>query len=692
MYDHPIRVFPVSFLLLLGALLGAGVAQAHQVPDEEDLARQLQQATPDTLKLSSSEAQASGYLRQALEGEGGESGARAARAYRRLLGTVGPGLSAAKKEALAAPLARLAPMLPERLKREVLAAGEWKGAPSEWRFAEDAGAKVMAWWRSQDPLPATEANERLHEHLRRVAFALKNYGYDQRPAGFDDRGAVYVKYGRPKRIRKVEQHDPGRVPWYLGPGRQIMIPNLNKAFMDVFGISLASFPPENEVWFYDQVSEDAYYIFVESEGEGKPYLAGEVKDLLPPALQRGIFGRYGKTPGSDAFVSGGGWNRATRRTFAAYQAKRSIYQQLSSAHADFSTRYAGMLQAASDASVGKPSINKHMASRNRLDEMKDWRARRQREEVMPAERTSLLDGVGRLAVAYRTARFLGQDGTTRAEVYWAPAPGALSFGEEAQANLAALGYPAPRRYLLAGHVRAYDRVYQNDAARTTRRLLEPQEAGPGQTVPTQTFAVSGLSGLFHLSMQFEQRLLRSSSSGAAPGPRVRLTTVRADSMAALAPESGGLAMSDLRPMLLPPHLIGALPVGKALRSATRRLAYPFDKILPSAPLALYFEVYHLAFGTEDRTRYTVEYEVYRRSEAGGLRGLFGRDEEQRTATEATYVSTRRTAHEVILLDLSDAQVQSGSELVVTVRVTDEVTKKTQERSVAFEVIGAEGES
>jgi hypothetical protein len=104
------------------------------------------------------------------------------------------------------------------------------------------------------------------------------------------------------------------------------------------------------------------------------------------------------------------------------------------------------------------------------------------------------------------------------------------------------------------------------------------------------------------------------------------------------------------------------------------------------PVALYFEVCHLGIGSNDRTRYTVEYEVYRETERGGPARLFEGDQEQRTATEATYESRDRTAREYVLLDLKKVPLGRSGEMTVTVRVTDEVTGQQVERAVGFAVV------
>ena len=55
-----------------------------------------------------------------------------------------------------------------------------------------------AFWAGRDPAPVTAANERWIEHCRRVAYARRYFGGHRHP--WDDRGEVYVRYGRPDHV------------------------------------------------------------------------------------------------------------------------------------------------------------------------------------------------------------------------------------------------------------------------------------------------------------------------------------------------------------------------------------------------------------------------------------------------------------------------------------------------------------
>ncbi len=51
-------------------------------------------------------------------------------------------------------------------------------------------------WKSRDPSPTTEFNERLVEHYRRMNYAKQHYVLKQ-TKGYDDRGIIYIKHGEP---------------------------------------------------------------------------------------------------------------------------------------------------------------------------------------------------------------------------------------------------------------------------------------------------------------------------------------------------------------------------------------------------------------------------------------------------------------------------------------------------------------
>lgn len=63
--------------------------------------------------------------------------------------------------------------------------------------------KLMAWWKKQDPTPATTWNERMSEYYRRVDQAFFAFSTIQEPDGArSDRGKIYILYGPPTTTSK----------------------------------------------------------------------------------------------------------------------------------------------------------------------------------------------------------------------------------------------------------------------------------------------------------------------------------------------------------------------------------------------------------------------------------------------------------------------------------------------------------
>jgi len=57
---------------------------------------------------------------------------------------------------------------------------------------------IRKFWLRRDPTPVTMVNERLLEHFRRVWYARSHYSQGRQP--WDDRGAVYIRYGEPDHV------------------------------------------------------------------------------------------------------------------------------------------------------------------------------------------------------------------------------------------------------------------------------------------------------------------------------------------------------------------------------------------------------------------------------------------------------------------------------------------------------------
>ena len=485
------------------------------------------------------------------------------------------------------------------------------------------GRRLVQWWRRQDPLPGTEENERLTEHLERVVTAAHMYPDDQDERGVDDRGEVFIRLGPPSRKSTIEIRNASL---QIDP------------FVPVL--------PENEFWVYRHVSDVAQYLFIR-KSKKSPFALGYATDLVPASLYNG-----------------------RRKTPQLLQVMEEIYAQLALQHAAFGTRYDDL---AHYLGLPNPSATQpaHLfalsaLSRGRVEDQQfEW----QRQETVPPSYSGARRNTQPLAVPVRWARFLDADGTTRTEFYWGLGVNALKPSRGLVRRLKKQGDEPSENYLLSMA------VAQRSADHQARRITRKHYLIPTDTksrLPAKTFVVQGDSGLYNLALQWEQQWTRTSPEqpdARLPGATLKIGTLSVDSLKALHHEGRRLEMSDLKPLLAAP--------GDALEAAT-----PFSgtRLAPDTPLALYFELYHLTFAADDQTHYTIEYTITGK-QGRGMLGLRKPRDGESVGARSSYTSTSRTAQRYVMLDLSTWQEQG--EIDITLRATDETTGQEIARTLSF---------
>lgn len=576
-------------------------------------------------------------------------------AYVRMLQQLDEPLTGEETAVLSRHLAKLALILPEGVKQ---AAGITDARLKNQDLSELKSEPIIKWWRSQDPMPATLENERMIEHLERTAYAQEHYASADSLTGFDDRGDIHLRYGAPKHKEEITFNESRLTDELFRPG---------------LSINLSDFPM-NEFWSYGDIDRSGYYVFVEGD-EG--YRIGRFDELLPRQLRSG----FSSTS-----------ERGRRRAYLSLATMRTIYRQVSPYHPDLALRHdevANYLGLVTDVGVSSrneidPSQTLSTQTRSgaefagktmRENRNRDEVAARTRRKSMPQQSTRVFREEEALDIAVRTARFLEDDGTTRTEIYWCPAPNAMRLDGDQREELEDQGHSRFGQYIVRLTAAQKDAAYRSRILNRKHYRIGDIDRIEGSTIPAQTLNVRGDTALHHLSLQWDQYLVARDEQGEAKlGPRVKVATLQRDSIRALTSDDRVLEMSDLRVMAMPPEA-SATAVSEAI-------PYPFEQVNPEMTLVLYFEVYHLAFTGDDQTRYSVEYEVRRQEKEGSLVRLFSGDDTQSTAAEATYEGSRRTAQEYIMLDLSTWNGED--DLTVTVQVTDEATGQQVERAVDFE--------
>lgn len=100
-----------------------------------------------------------------------------------------------------------------------------------YQKTKNKSAFLKTFWLVRDPTPRTPENERVEEHLRRLAYVCKYFRSTESFRKYDDRGTIYLKYG-----------EPSYRYWDTGGGAEDGVQGLNRY--------------QNESWTYDYVLGD----------------------------------------------------------------------------------------------------------------------------------------------------------------------------------------------------------------------------------------------------------------------------------------------------------------------------------------------------------------------------------------------------------------------------------------------------
>jgi len=520
----------------------------------------------------------------------------------------------------------LEPVLPDSMvKRLRLARARETGDPST--LAPGAGTQLVRWWRRADPLPATVRNERLHEHLKRTQYAFEHYAREDDPDRLDDRGRVFVRLGDPDRRIDLNTKHGG------------------------------------EFWVYGS-HDAAEFVFVRDRGDG--YELGIPTDFLPGQLRRGI----------------GPTNRGLRKAVQGISLLESVYEELAHYRSRYGITFSDLSmykEQIRQALSGLPpsfNVSPHTFVNQKLEEIRiqEHHAAQKRKKTVPQTISEVGRNLNELPVAARWVRTLTEEGQTTVDVYWSVRRESLPLSADQRQSFQEAGLEPGSHYLLSSSLIQLSRDYKPQTKNTHHLLLSGDPGAAASSVETQRVSFPLRDTTRHAALQVDElwASIDDADRSVRPHARIGVGTSRADSLVPLKRDPSTLEMSDLQPVRPgdSPSLIDA-PV------------YPFPALTPTTPLALRFDLYHLTTGEDGRTRYTVEYDVLRKTDRQGVVRLFQGDEREQTAVSSTFEGQRRRTTEAVLLDVSSWDIGEAQDVRITVRVTDQHTDQQVERSITF---------
>lgn len=293
-----------------------------------------------------------------------------------------------------------------------------------------------------------------------------------------------------------------------------------------------------------------------------------------------------------------------------------------------------------------------------------------REAEAPRTYSLIDNALERFPVTARIARFLDDDGSTRTEFFWSHEPGSLVLSKKLRKRVLNNPDVPPERYRVEMVLNRHSEDYRERTLSAINYLAA--DLPEGSAAPVQTLDIIGMTTPFHLSVQWDQFLVKIDEATGEVGPGVYLQTgtKRLDGLTPLRSDPQVLEMSDLKPIHLDENTALLMQDPEAEDAA--QTPYPFATLTPETPLGLYFEIYHLAFGDDDQTHYTIEYELVRDPDGRRVKLM---------SAQSPYTGASRKAEEFIALDLSE--IGSARAIEIVVRVTDDTTGQTVERAVPF---------
>lgn len=502
----------------------------------------------------------------------------------------------------------------------------------ESRDASRIGERIRTFWLERDPTPTTPGNERLIEHWERIDFARKNYTRNIRlPYRTDDRGVIYVKYGRPTKMKS------GRMGSNPGELMRLIDDVQLREEIRYFDAN-----PEYELWIYDElgVTQPVFFLFGNRDGNGPFSLLNGVEDLIS---QR-------------AFAPG-----AARATgiHAGYYLQIMYYNELRVMDSFFEHRYAELdaewTRQRTPGAQG-PNIRKLKDYYNLL--VQTDRLNPSHKYAIP-ELSTFEEQFSAITIFTQQARFLDAN---------------------QQPKLAVISFATPK--FKTGDIEIVDNQAVRIPEFTVKQSLIVRDREMNELSRQESGTVRGLENtavfivddVVQRSAQYvvAAEALARNELAAEPSQQVfGLGKAVLDKPAPLSANPDSLEVSDL--------IVGA-PVPETVDVA--QLPFPIipsRRVLRTDPLQVYVEVYHLAVDPEERlARFRIDWRVSK----------LGQNWEREGAKEIIssgfdFRSPAATAKESFGVDISNL-TRGNYELSII--VTDRITRQNKLRSARFSVM------
>lgn len=631
------------------------------------------------------------YIRLATE-EGADS------LYRRATGMYLWGISAERVEpnraALGEEIAFLEPLATDSELRSWRANLE-RGDPLIFR-------QLTGFWKKMDPTLSTEHNERLVEHWERIAYARKNFDRGQRTAfGTDERGEVYLRYGEPDLVKN------GVLQYHSSLAKSIIVDIIQTGLRDPnayrrLDSPIKNYPnsfareaqnhhlsPEYEIWVYRVLNPDSedhtIFTFGSNAETGNFERVTSVEDFIP---------NEAFSMGARQIISVSGIRgHETINQFSALKNIRvgivlqmMYYDQLSTVDAFFGNMYEDIASRVNDRSSISPSLGEEMKTRSQM-ELTERRLR------SPRDRSESAEAMRDIPVDAYSYRMLGEDGRPYLAVFIQSSPQEsylvdylynydstpVSELEQLSSSQREEARRQRANYRLVHHARSFGPSWAQVDESTKEAEISVRSGETSGSYHLVPNTVEGARLLAGAELHNSDR--GSEFQGTAPSfPReIRGSgTVQLDQPPPLSDDPAALEMGDL--------ILGYGLDESAEAASSPGGRFPFtvahDGRIPAGePLVLHVQAYHLRQNAEDRTDFSLTYEVLKPNTS--LRWLRG---DYSTSLEVTLNEQTLTPRYRQNLQIETRELEPGDYLL-RLAVTDKRSGQTEEREIEFRVTG-----
>ncbi len=529
-----------------------------------------------------------------------------------------------------------------------------------WRRNDPAiYQKIRHFWESRDPTPSTPRNERLLEHWERIAYARKHYTKTQTTVyGTDDRGLIYVKYGKPDKVFKGVL---GANRSELKQWTDVILDNSGNEgvavndlrfraedeFVLITEINRYNYNPSYELWFYYSfdTQNPVFFLFGNEGGIGRFGLRNGVEDLIPSsAFRRVSAGRArGLVPGA---------------------VLQSVYYgQLMHLSPYFEDRY-NQLQYVWDTldrQGGPPLAQVSNTFRSHRQQFVTMDRHNPIYQQAPLERSTFESNISPVELVFVPFRFLERDSLPRIALV------ALSFPKIGGqfANLRADNLEL--KYSVMHTLVIRDRRDQE-----VQRISEPLPEGYDNVstfvLPHDTTHHEYLLYSEVFNQGRPKVKIGSDGRRSVTAEVIGLGKTWAEAPPPLSPDRSRLELSDL--------LIGVATPEEAGMTRLPFPVVPTQRIWQSDLVKVYLEIYHLGLDEDGLGHFTIDFEVAK---------LKGDERSKDQSIALTFeldaaASTTKESFQVDITKLTPAKY----EMLVT--VTDTVSGQRKQRTARFEVV------